>query len=174
MRNMRVNYFQPTISTAVININNEDFQNLFSEDAGPLVSEKISSSVRRLLDAKDEYYYIEHKCARGFERFSGELKLLTIETESYEDAQSAAGSFKGMKEAETNPMIGNELQEINPIGDEAYYSENEDGGRRIKFRQGRVIVGISFADREQKPAIEQWIERLTPIAQTVAERMKGL
>ncbi|PTM59724.1 hypothetical protein [Desmospora activa] len=175
---IRAEYESDLFSADFVNgcdyIKNEDFQNLFGEDAGPLVSEQISSSVRQLLDAKDTYYYIEHRCARGFERFSGEMKLLSIETESHVDAQSAAGTFKGMKEAETNPAIGNELQEINPIGDESYYSESEDGIWRIKFRQGRVIVGMSFVDTELNSTTEQKIERLTPIAQAVAERMKDL
>ncbi|PTM59723.1 hypothetical protein [Desmospora activa] len=179
----QVEYDSPIFSSRYMNgcqyINNDDFKSLFGEDASPLVSESIHAGVGYIKARSTEksYNYLSHQCTRGVERNTDteETKLLTIGTDTYEDEESATLLFKESKEALAT-TVGDEIQDLSAIGDEAYYSDDGDGIWRIHFRKGRVHVQMNFADSKgheaQSSTPAEKIERLTPLAQTVAERMK--
>lgn len=178
----RMEYDSPIFSASYMNgceyINNDDFKGLFDVDAGPLVYESIHAGIGFVrTNPEDGYNYLSHQCTRGFENStadSKERKLLIIGNDAYEDEESAALLFEENKKAKVS-TLGDEIQDIPSIGDEAYYSEGE-GIWRINFRKGRVHVEMSFVDEEeyeqQSATPAEKIERLTPLAQTVAERMK--
>lgn len=168
----------PNFSASYVNscdyIGNDDFKNLFGVDAGPLVSEGISSTVgfvREDPPGQNIYHYMTHSCSYALHEDQGNTQILSIDTIAYEDEQKAASAFKMWKES---PLSDIEA-EVPSIGNGAYYTYSEDGIWDLVFRVGRVEVHMSFYDEVQKPSThEERIESLTPIAQTVMERMKDL
>ncbi|WP_146160486.1 lipoprotein [Desmospora activa] len=172
----QVDYKSPVFAAGYVNscdyIGNEDFQNLFGVDADPLVTEGISSSV----GVEDSDHYLKHNCS--LRENPENNQVLSMKTTAYEDEKTAALHFKeGKKEVD-----GDSVQEVSSIGDDAYYAVNEvDGEWSLTFRQGRVEVQMDFYDYSEKEdpssdeeIAEKRIERLTPIAQAVVERMKDV
>ncbi|WP_146160485.1 hypothetical protein [Desmospora activa] len=167
----------PNFSASYVNsceyIGNDDFKNLFGVDAGPLVSEGISSTVgfvREDPPGQNSYHYMTHSCSYALHEARGNKQVLSIKTIAYEDEQKAAAAFEMWKEPKAE---ADNVRDIPSIGTGAYYTVGEDGLWDLVFLVGRVEVHMSFVDDVQKPSThEERFERLTPIAQAVVERMK--
>ncbi|MET1033327.1 MAG: hypothetical protein ABWX94_02405, partial [Candidatus Saccharimonadales bacterium] len=121
-------------------VDNSEFKAALGVDAGPLVEEKIGSSVGVIqdLDTKKLFNYVSHDCKR-YAAEDGPLvlnqKYVTLHTITYETEEGAISATKFEQTSGVSPG----LEKVTPtIGDESYFGNTAGLQNALVVRKGRV------------------------------------
>ncbi|PTM59727.1 hypothetical protein [Desmospora activa] len=172
----RFEYESPAFTKEVANVceisDREDYRIVFNEDDSPMKVEEFGTAVGVInysMSSGDstKYNYVEQGCRFQSNDYYGDGKALTIHTITYESEKAAQHDMN------FNKSESQDVQELNSIGDEAYFSGNKiQTNNVLTFRKGSVVVDVNFTESAQNSSASDVIESLTPIAQKMVERIK--
>jgi hypothetical protein len=165
---------------------NEDIRLLSGVDASPLVREFWPTAIgvadfSSVSDYKTKTNYLRSQCIHlGNDpayksALSGTVNHpLQVTTTTYENEQASAKGLLYLAVGEPNDT----KMAKSGVGQEAY-SFKRDGQNILAFRQGRVVVELTydFAKQDKDPTVSdqaKYTEKLAPVAQKIADKLKSL
>lgn len=182
-----VSYDSPTFTQKVAHscdlVDNDDVKLLTGVDASPLTKEFWATAVNiadfsSVSDYKTKTNYIRNQCIRtgNDPEYAGALvgnKNHTIQvlTTSYENDEAASKGLLYLSVGQNNDA----KQKGSGIGQEAYVYQ-KDGQNILAFRQGRIVVELTFDFAKQSGEFADpttYAQKLSPLGEKIADKLRN-
>jgi hypothetical protein len=169
-------YRSPTMDKSVYRncemLSDANFRSVVGLEASQLTEEKFASAVGITEDPKTKkpYNYVSYDCRRTA---TGKIDgAFSLQTRTYETEEGAAAIFAIER---TPEGLAQNVQPVTGIGNEAYYGDFATLGKAVAFRQGRVLVFVTYSNEKTSSAQtpEKRTTTLRPVLEAVAKSLAG-